>query len=123
MQILIVEDNSQMRRMIRGLVAPWASAVFEAAGGAEAFDVYRAQRPDWVLMDISLTEGDGIEATRRICASDSRAQVVMVTGFDDEGLRAAAHDAGACGYVMKENLLDLRGILNPPPALKQLTNS
>jgi CheY-like chemotaxis protein len=122
MQILIVEDNFKMRRMIRGVVAPWATQVFEAAGGAEALTAYRAFRPDWVLMDIRLTEGDGIEATRRICASDARAQVVMVTGFDDDDLRTAAKEAGACGYVMKENLLELRGILNPPPAIKQLTS-
>ena len=122
MQILIVEDNFQMRRMIRGLVTPWASAVFEAAGGAEAFTSYHEHRPDWVLMDISLSEGDGIEATRRICAADAQAQVVMVTGFDDDALRAAAKEAGACGYVMKENLLELRGLLSSPPAKHQLTS-
>lgn len=114
MNILIVEDSRQVRRMIRTLVAPFAAEVFECDGEGEAFSVYQAHQPDWVLMDIRLKEGDGIEATRQICAANPKARVVIVTGFDDMSLRAAATEAGACGYVMKENLPELRGILSQP---------
>jgi DNA-binding NarL/FixJ family response regulator len=111
MNILIVEDSLIVRRMIRSLVAPFAKEVFECANGNEAFSVYQAHQPDWVLMDIRLKESDGIKVTREICASDPQARVVIVTNFDDVSLRAAATAAGACGYVMKENLPELRGIL------------
>lgn len=113
MQILIVEDSLKMRGMIRSLVAPFASEVFECDEADEAFSVYREHQPDWVLMDIRLKESDGIEATERICSANSKARVVIVTGYDDVSLRAAATAAGAIGYVMKENLLELRGILKP----------
>lgn len=111
MNILIVEDSLIMRRMIRSLVTPFAKEVFECEDGNEAFSAYQAHQPDWVLMDIRLKESDGIKVTREICTSDPRARVVIVTNFDDVSLRKAAREAGACGYVMKENLLELRGIL------------
>ena len=111
LQVLIVDDSPKMRRMIRGLVAPYAAEIFECADGAEAFSSYQLHHPDLVLMDISLGESDGIGATRRICAADPHARVVMVTDYDDAAMRQAAADAGACGYVVKENLLELREIL------------
>lgn len=58
-------------------------------------------------MDIRMDEVDGIQATRQIIAADPAAKVVIVTDYDDEALREAAMAAGARGYVLKENLLEL----------------
>lgn len=113
MQILIVEDSRQMRRMIRSVVARFAEEILECEEGDAAVTLYQANRPDWVLMDIRLKGSDGVEAARRICTLDPAAQVVMVTDYDDNGLRTAAAAAGSCGYVLKENLLELHGILAP----------
>jgi CheY-like chemotaxis protein len=112
MNILIVEDSPGMRRMIRSLVEPFAAEVFECADGDAALSAYRKHHPDWVLMDIRLKESDGIAATRQICAADPQARVVIVTNYDDINLRAAATEAGARAYVLKDNLYTLPSILN-----------
>lgn len=111
MMILIVEDNEQMRRMIRSITADVAEECFECSDGREALAAYARHRPDWVLMDIKMKEMDGISATRQIKDSYPEARVMIVTNYDDAALREAARNAGACEYVVKENLLDLRRLL------------
>jgi CheY-like chemotaxis protein len=118
MKILIVEDNPQMRQMIRAVVADLAEEVSECADGQEAVAAYRAQQfsgDDWVLMDLQMPGVGGLEATRRIRAAFPDAQIIIVTQYDDQHWRAAAREAGACGYVLKENLLELRQMLKKPP--------
>ena len=114
MNILIVEDNTSMRRLLRSLVGDLAAQVFECGDGAEAIAAYAAHQfdeHDWVLMDIEMKGMDGITATRALRNRWPEAHVVIVTNFDEASLRAAAYEAGACGYVFKENLLELRRLL------------
>jgi len=106
--LLIVEDNEQMRRMLKSVVADLTSAVYECDDGAEALAAYAAHRPDFVLMDIAMKEMDGVTATREIMGTYPEANIIIVTNYDNADLREAAREAGACGYVFKENLLDLR---------------
>jgi CheY-like chemotaxis protein len=118
MKILIVEDNLQMRQMICAVVADLAEMVCECADGQEAIEAYRAQQfsgEDWVLMDLQMPGVGGLEATRRLCAAFPDAQIIIVTQYDDQHWRAAAREAGACGYLLKENLLELRQLLKKPP--------
>lgn len=114
MKILIVEDNPQMRRMIRAVVADLAEAVAECNDGEEAVATYTAQqfnRDDRVLMDLQMPGIGGLEATRRIRTAFPDAQIIIVTQYDDPHWRRAATQVGACGYVLKENLMELRWIL------------
>jgi DNA-binding NarL/FixJ family response regulator len=59
-------------------------------------------------MDLMMPQVDGFAATRQILASFPAARIVIVTDHESHALRAAAKSAGACGYVLKENLIDLR---------------
>jgi CheY-like chemotaxis protein len=111
MNLLIVEDNDQMRRMIVKLVRGLAEHTFECRDGVEALPAYTMHLPDWVLMDVKMKEMDGISATKQIKASYPEANIIIVTDCDDPDLREAARSAGACEYVTKENLLDLRRLL------------
>ena len=111
MNLLIVEDNDQMRRMIVRLVRGLAEHTYECSDGVEALPAYTIHRPDWVLMDVKMKEMDGITATQQIKASYPEANIMIVTDYDDPDLREAARSAGACEYVTKENLLDVRRIL------------
>ena len=111
MNILIVDDNLQMRRMVKTLVRDLVECVFECGDGAGALPAYTEHGPDWVLMDIDLPEVDGISATRQIIAAHPAARVMIVTNYDDADLRETARLAGACEYVVKENLIDIRRIL------------
>lgn len=101
-----------MRALIRSMVENVASIVYECDDGRSALDAYPRLHPDWVLMDIEMSGMDGIEATRAIRALDSEARVVIVTGHDDERYRSAAEQAGAVGFVAKENMLSLATLLS-----------
>jgi CheY-like chemotaxis protein len=111
MTLLIVEDNHDMRRLLRGLLKDIAETIYECTDGSEAVAAYEAHRPDWVLMDIKMKEVDGIAATRRIKARWPAAQIMIVTDYDDATFRQAAHDAGACEYVVKDSLVEVRRLL------------
>ena len=111
MKLLIAEDNDGMRGLIKRMLADFASEIYECRDGAEALAIYSARQPDWVLMDIRLVGLNGLEATRQITAAWPQAKIMIVTDYDDDELREAARHAGACEYVIKENLLELRRIL------------
>ena len=100
-----------MRQMIKHLLGDLTEAFKECIDGAQALTVYRQYRPDWVLMDIKMKEMDGLAATAQIKSAFPSAHIIIVTGYDDTRLRQAAQTAGACAYVNKENLLELREIL------------
>ena len=111
MTILIVDDNDSMRQMIKKLLGDLTETFKECVDGAQALATYRQHRPDWVLMDIKMKELDGLAAMRQIKAVFPNSRIVIVTGYEDIRLREAAQVAGACAYVNKENLFELRRIL------------
>lgn len=113
MKVLIVEDHLPLRRVIRRVIGAWADEVCECGDGAAACALYANWHPDWVLMDIELPQLNGIAATRQICANYPDARIVIVTNYNDPTLQAAATQAGARGYVLKDNLLDLQYWLQP----------
>jgi CheY-like chemotaxis protein len=112
LKILIVDDNASVRRLIRSILLPVAGEICECTDGTAALASYQAQMPDLVLMDVRMKDMDGIAATARIFAADPRANIVIVTDYDDDVLRQAAARAGASAYILKENLLDLLAFLN-----------
>jgi CheY-like chemotaxis protein len=113
--VMIVDDSDDIRRILRAVVADFADPIYECRDGNEACAAYGVHRPDCVLMDISMTPMDGIAATRNIVCMFPEARIVIVTQYDDARLRSAAQQAGACGYVVKDNLLDVRRFLEPSP--------
>lgn len=108
MTLLIVEDNEAMRRLLRDLVQDLAEAIYECDNGAEASSAYARHQPDWVLMDLKLPGLDGLAATRQIMTQAPGTHVVIVTEFDEPQLRQRAWEAGACAYVLKDELAELR---------------
>jgi DNA-binding NarL/FixJ family response regulator len=118
MTVLIVDDNAGMRRLLRRAVLETASAVWECTDGADALAHFEEHRPDVVLMDVRMHRVDGLAATRQIRRSHPAARVVVVTDYDDEDLRDAASEAGACAYVLKQNLTDLAGLIRSVVAEK-----
>ena len=110
-KLLIIEDNPAVRRVIRSIVTSLAEEIYECADGVDALAAYLAQHPDFVLMDIAMSRLDGIAATRQILAADPEAKVIIVTNYDEADLREAARAAGACGYVLKENLFEVQRLL------------
>jgi CheY-like chemotaxis protein len=110
MKVLIVEDNSEMRRMLADFIAPRFEEIYECADGDEAFSLYQKHLPDWVLMDWQMPQTDGITATREIIARFPSANICLVTSFADDFLRLEATEAGAKGFVLKRNLSELEAV-------------
>jgi DNA-binding NarL/FixJ family response regulator len=105
-RVLLADDQTLVRSGFRVLLerAGDVEVVGEAADGAGALELVRAERPDVVLMDIRMPAVDGLEATRRIAADRalSGVRVVMLTTFDhDEYVFEALH-AGAAGFLLKD---------------------
>jgi CheY-like chemotaxis protein len=111
LRILIAEDSAPMRRLIRSLVEDLAADVVECDGGREAVRLYFEFQPDWVLMDLHMPDGDGLEATRAIRGRDGNARIVIVTQSDENELRRAAEEAGAVAYMLKDHLLGVRKLV------------
>ena len=102
--LLIVDDHPIYRAGLQELIAHWDDfqVCGVAANGLEALQMYRAQQPDIVLMDVSMPTLNGAEATRLILEGYPSARIVMLAiSTHDPGLLRAI-EFGACGYTLKD---------------------
>ena len=103
-RVVLVDDHAILRSGLSQLLASAddVEVVGEAADGAEAVAVVRAQAPDVVLMDLQMPGMDGVTATRQILASWPDVQIVVLTSYSDSARIVGALDAGAVGYLLKD---------------------
>jgi PAS domain S-box-containing protein len=103
MRILVVDDHELVRRGIRSLLAaePTLTVCGEAVDGRDAVDKAKVLRPDIVVMDISMPNMNGLEATREIRNLLPQAEIVIVSQHDAQEMVRNALDAGAHAYVVK----------------------
>jgi DNA-binding NarL/FixJ family response regulator len=103
-RVMLAEDHSVVRAGLVQLLegAQDVEVVGAAADGEEAVAMAEAERPDVILMDLSMPVMDGIEATRRIVASHPGACIVALTSLTDRERILGALDAGALGYLLKD---------------------
>jgi DNA-binding NarL/FixJ family response regulator len=101
---MLVDDHEIVRDGIRSMLEAEDDIVVAAQAGSVAEAVHEADRvrPDVVVMDVRLTDGSGIEATREILASHPDTRVLMLTSFADDEALFASIMAGASGYVLKQ---------------------
>jgi two-component system KDP operon response regulator KdpE len=99
-RILVVDDEPQIRRVMRVTLTEKGYAITDARSGEEALDKLRAERQDLVLLDMNMPGMGGLEACRRIRASSDIA-IIMLTVRDSETDKVQALDAGADDYVTK----------------------
>ena len=114
MKILIVDDNPKIRQLIRNLLENQLTEVekiFECENGVEALDLFAKNLPDWVFMDIDMKPLNGFTASESIVKSHPDTKIVFVTQYDELIYREEARKLGACAYVLKENLLDIPGLI------------
>ncbi len=102
-RLLIADDHALLRTGMRAMLEtePDLAVVGEAKNGREAVELCRELLPDLVLMDLSMPEMDGIEATRAIKAEFPRTGVLVLTAHADQEMLLEAIRAGAAGYVLK----------------------
>jgi DNA-binding NarL/FixJ family response regulator len=101
---MLVDDHTMLRQGLRrSLEHEGLEVVAEASNGSEAVRLALAHRPDVVLMDVSMPDVDGIEATRQLMRADARQRVVMLTMHVDRDIVERSVKAGAVGYVTKDS--------------------
>ncbi len=105
LRIVIVDDHSVVRRGVRALLEsqPGWQVIGEAVTGREAVDLAKRLQPDVVVMDLSLPELNGLEATRQILSDSPRTEVLVLTMHHSEELARNVLQAGARGYVLKSD--------------------
>jgi two-component system chemotaxis response regulator CheY len=100
-KILIVDDAEFLRVRISKMLIGDGYDVVEAENGLIAVDKYKSEKPDVVLMDITMPEMDGLTALKEIRAFDSQAKVVMLTALGQESVVLEAIKSGAKDFVVK----------------------
>lgn len=102
-RVLLVDDHQVLRRGLTKLLSGQAGiqVVGEASNGLEAIELVGQHRPDVVVMDISMPEMDGIEATRRIKTELPDVRIIGLSMFEDEQASRDMLDSGADAFVTK----------------------
>lgn len=102
-RILLADDHAILRAGLKALLNAQTDiqVIGEAATGEEAVRVAQAEKPDLVLMDISMGDMGGVAATREVLRVCPTTRVLMLTMHDDAAYVQQALDAGAAGYLLK----------------------
>ncbi len=104
MQILVVEDQESIRRMIEALVKARGYQVKAASAGAKALEMIAEEIPDVVLLDLTMPgQFDGLDVCRRLRADPATQglPVIIITAVAEESARQAAMEAGATAFYNK----------------------
>ena len=111
--ILIVEDSEDARYFMRLALENQGYLIIEAENGAKAVELAESERPDIILMDLSLPVMDGIEATEKIRAGKKLdgVPIIAVTAHQETDFRVGAKAAGFDAYVTKPIDIDFLGDL------------
>lgn len=107
MKFLIVDDHQGMRSTIRQLICTPSDTVMECASGDEALTAMEEFKPDCVTMDVSMPGRCAFDTMRAIRTAHPPVRMICVSSYDQADYRRAALEAGASGYVVKDNLSDL----------------
>lgn len=99
-KILVVDDEPQIRRVLRTTLTSQGYAVAEAKSGDEALELFRDERPDLILLDVNMPGRSGLETCREL-RSTSDVPIIMLTVRNTERDKVQALDAGADDYVVK----------------------
>lgn len=103
-RVLVVDDHAVVRRGLSDLLGATDDLELVGAldGGRDAAATVVATEPDIVLMDLSMPDLDGIEATREVLAARPGTKVIVLTSFSENARILAALEAGAIGYLLKD---------------------
>ena len=100
-KVLIVDDEADLRMLVRFILEPSGYEVLEAATGKEGLEVALATRPDLVLLDIQLPDMDGWTVLEAMSRDATKAPVVVFSAHSSPSTLNRAKEAGAAAYLVK----------------------
>ncbi len=100
-RILLVDDSNLSRRMLRRILEPAGYQIVEAADGLSALERYCLERPDLVLLDLTMNGMHGLDVLEKLRELDKNALVVIATADIQRSTRGLANASGARGFVTK----------------------
>ena len=108
MKILVVDDDTLVALSLKTILeARGVEILAIGSSGVEAIELYKAHKPDVLLMDIRMDKMTGLEAAEKILAEDNTAKILFLTTFSDDEYIVKALSIGAKGYILKQ---DFEGI-------------
>ena len=100
--------------MIRNLIEDIDTEILECSDGGDAIEVYEANLPDFVLMDINMQPLNGLSAAKEILSRHPEAKIIIVSQHQDEQTRETALSLGITAFVGKDDLTPLRELIVKP---------
>ncbi|MET1247285.1 response regulator transcription factor [Sporolactobacillus sp. STCC-11] len=102
-KIMIVDDHDMVRKGLKAYLSTEENIeiVGEASSGNQAVRSFESLRPEVILMDLIMEDGNGIEATKQILARDPSKKIIILTSFYDDEQVFPAIEAGAMSYLLK----------------------
>jgi len=98
---LIVDDATVMRMRLRDILQPRYEVIGEAENGQKALELYDQLKPDFVTMDITMAEMNGMEALKALLGQHPEAKVVMVSAMGQKAMVFEALSQGARDFIIK----------------------
>jgi two-component system KDP operon response regulator KdpE len=98
--VLVIEDESQMRRFLRASLPPHGYVLLEAPTGREGIANAGASNPDIILLDLGLPDTDGIDVTRQL-REFTKTPIIVLSAREQDQYKVAVLDAGADDYLTK----------------------
>lgn len=114
MRVMIVDDSSEMRQLIRLTLRPLTADVVECSDGDEVVDAYTRHLPDWTVMDFRMRRVDGLTAIRELRRRWPSSRVLLLTAFESRAIQQSALLLGAACCLSKDDLSTLPSLLGAP---------
>src|SRR5258707_13704766 len=113
--VLVVDDSDDIRQVLKRALTIDGYDVVEASNGVEAIEIARKRCPDLILMDLNMSQLDGLSATEKIREIKGKCEhvpIIAMTAFDIYGMKEAALQAGCNAYLDKPlDLVELEKML------------
>ena len=101
LRVLIADDNPRVVKSVSRLLALDHDVVGSVTTGTLLLEAVQQLRPDVIVLDLTLTDGDSLGACREITQRNTATRVILFSGDDDPEIRRRALEAGACAFVDK----------------------
>jgi DNA-binding response OmpR family regulator len=106
-KVLIVDDNLRVRELLYNTLTKQGYKVITATEGKQALELFGIQKPDLILLDFKMPDLNGVEVLTKIKSLDNKVKIIMLTGYESEGLEKQARLLGASGFLPKSSGMEV----------------